>query len=678
MIKKALVGFNLACILLCSCADEMDTDEHYEQIGIIKQGLNSDLSSVKVWIDERMFPNINDEVLNLVEEANQLSAPRAPEHMVFHFGFDENREVIYSGEYEIEKADIITDHSILNSKFKEHLNYNSKLNPLDRIDETLIKRYKEYAESGIDDTIEVLISFVKSINVPKYPIYKEELDKHSKENNTIREKSNRLTEIIGELRFQDLNRRALTISKQTGIEFNHNTLRNDTLLGNFWRTTIRVSDIPTLLERGDISYIEIADNTAPDPTITDYIKDGRDSIKTDQFWNLTKTFNWIGLLDSGVTTNHSVLTPSVIFTRKDCVNAVDNNCSIDANGGTSLLDPSDGNPANHGSSTASILAGNNSLGNNNRGVTNLVVDSFKMSHNNSANYYAAIRAFKAATTEGDKVVLAEMQLNAAMNSTLASAADDAFDAGIAVIAVAGNYGANGAGSVRCPGNAHKVITVGAYDVITRAMESYSGQGPTTDGRIKPDFSVPTKTRAAKPVNGYSSMLPFGGTSGAGPYGAAAAGIVRSIMYQSNGTYYEPGAVYSYLMTSLDRSIFSNIIGSGYLEFDEKANTHVWWGVRTVPSNSSVSIPIYVSSVMSSITHVYASIWWPEEVQQAHNQLSMYMCRPSDNACSGNAWNNTVWQHLGWHTTDNGTWRLNIHNYGNTSQEFYYTFRATYK
>jgi hypothetical protein len=209
------------------------------------------------------------------------------------------------------------------------------------------------------------------------------------------------------------------------------------------------------------------------------------------------------------------------------------------------------------------------------------------------------------------------------------------------------------------------------------MESYSGQGPTSDYRIKPDFSVPTNTKAAKPVISYTQMSLFSGTSGAGPYGASAAGVVRSIMYQSNGTYYEPGAVYSYLMSSLDRSIFSYVIGSGYLEFDNKTNTHVWWGVRTIPANSSLSIPIYVSNSMSSITDVYSSIWWPEEVDQSHNRLTLMICRPSNSSsCSGTTWDNTVWQHIGWHTNDNGTWTINVHNYGSTSQEFYYTFRAT--
>lgn len=665
-MKKIIVIFMTALVLGCQSEAIYTDDNNIEAV-------DQKLLALTKENDRSLEFVLNDEVVSLIEEAQSLSGQRVSEDTVYHFGFNKNREVIYSGQYSIGSDGAETKHSILNPRFNEQIIYNMARSPKERLSEKLHNIYLD--ENDSEDEIDVYISFVQAILLPKYPIYHEEQDKYSDENNAIRIKVNRLTSIISELRYRDISQRVNRLSKMVGYTIPTDSLKGNSFLGNYIKTKIRIKDIPILLRAADVLSISEADDIPPeDPTTTNYIKDGRDTINTDQFWAPNTPTNWVGILDSGVTTNHSVLT-SVVYTKRDCINGVNGDCSVDINGGTSLLDPSDGNPNDHGSSTASIIAGNNSLGNLHRGVTHLIVDSFKMSHNNSANYVAAIRAFGAAINEGDKVTLAEMQFQYGISDPLAIAADEAFDSGVAVIAVAGNYGENGAGTVACPANAHKAMAVGAFDVKTGNMLPLSGQGPTADGRTKPDFSVPSVTKAAKPHLCYTCMDDYKGTSGGGPYAAAAAGIVRSLMYQSTSQYYEPGAVYSYLMSSLDRSINSNIIGGGYLEFSDSDNTHVWWSKKTVAPNSTVTIPIYVSSSMSSITDVWASIWWPEEILQNHNKLSLYIHRPSDNHSSGCAFPTSVWQAIGWHTTDNGTWLMKVHNYGDTSQEFYYTFRA---
>jgi hypothetical protein len=62
------------------------------------------------------------------------------------------------------------------------------------------------------------------------------------------------------------------------------------------------------------------------------------------------------------------------------------------------------------------------------------------------------------------------------------------------------------------------VTIGAVDWRGNALKSYSSQGPTADGRQKPDFVAPTNTRVAGP-NGTRAV---GGTSISAPNAAGAA------------------------------------------------------------------------------------------------------------------------------------------------------------
>jgi serine protease AprX len=60
--------------------------------------------------------------------------------------------------------------------------------------------------------------------------------------------------------------------------------------------------------------------------------------------------------------------------------------------------------------------------------------------------------------------------------------------GILVVTSAGNYGSRGSSSITAPADAKGILAVGATNI---AMEraSFSSQGPTYDGRIKPDVST---------------------------------------------------------------------------------------------------------------------------------------------------------------------------------------------
>lgn len=85
----------------------------------------------------------------------------------------------------------------------------------------------------------------------------------------------------------------------------------------------------------------------------------------------------------------------------------------------------------------------------------------------------------------------------------------------------GPLGGSSASSVPTPGDAAGSITVGAVDWRGNTLKSYSSQGPTLDGRAKPDVVAPTNTR----ILSASGPRSVGGTSNAAPNAAGVAAVL---------------------------------------------------------------------------------------------------------------------------------------------------------
>lgn len=134
-----------------------------------------------------------------------------------------------------------------------------------------------------------------------------------------------------------------------------------------------------------------------------------------------------------------------------------------------------------------------------------------------------------------------------------------------------------ASSILAPANVSSVIAVGAVDhssYLTGPIEPYSSQGPTNDGRTKPDLVAPDNV-----ATGTSPYAPFPGTSGAAPHVSGAAALLLS---------QTPGLSASSLRTELLSQTVpmgsANVFGNGRLVLQAPA------GANLAPTASFVYSP----------------------------------------------------------------------------------------
>jgi len=139
--------------------------------------------------------------------------------------------------------------------------------------------------------------------------------------------------------------------------------------------------------------------------------------------------------------------------------------------------------------------------------------------------------------------------NAAVQNNYSAASQDVdqfmFDhPDFLILFAAGNSGP-GAGTVGSPSTAKNAISVGATQrgTAANAMASFSSCGPTADGRIKPDLTMPGSGIVSARNDGNvgtnnCSTITMSGTSMASPAAAGMAALVRQ--YYTDG-YYPSGA-----------------------------------------------------------------------------------------------------------------------------------------
>lgn len=467
------------------------------------------------------------------------------------------------------------------------------------------------------ETVEqLIISFHEEFKIPRFPdLDPNEARKSEKNQKVLSEVEERIKE-IQERRDEFYDRWLEENSKKYRIE----------VINRFWlinalTVAMPLEAVKQLAMHKEIIYIEprySGEKPPSNPNPNDDVDDGIRRIVSDPYFNLGLTGGYIGLLDTGIRSTHTIFNnPSNIDFLIDC---------------TGDNDPDD-DCWNHGTSSAAIISGNNRMGNAFRGVTAITLDSLKVypAGCGGLDSSAAVDGFERAVRILDRVIVAEMQGGGDQYCAISRAADNAYDSGAVIIAANGNNG-SGAGSVNAPANAHRVIGVGNFDVQTMNQVASQSRGPTSDNRFKPDIQAPTNTETASNANDNAFRI-FSGTSGATPYAAGAAALLRNWLRGSNFSI-DPGQVYAQMILSGQNPYpFNNTIGAGPIELP--TDGWAWWGKVSVSDGMTIDIPLRVSS--STANTFDAALWWPEwcfkfwwmEID-IHDDVDLHIVDPNGN------------------------------------------------
>jgi hypothetical protein len=519
------------------------------------------------------------------------------------------------------------------------------------------------------ETEQVLITFYDELTIPRFPEPDIGKPHTAAVNKTARRQAQQLVREIQARRAAKYEKLTSELGKRYRAK----------IVETFWLIDGVLAEMPLgmvagLAAREDVAYIEPRHSGEKPPqnaNANDDVDNGRARLVSDPYFNLGLTGGFIGLLDTGVRFTHTQFnSPSHIDFRRDCVNGGPN-CT-----GGAGFDPND-DCWDHGTSTAAIITGNARQGNAFRGVTAITLDSFKVYPSGCGflDGAAAVRGFQAAVAALDRVIVAEMQGGGDDLSAISRAADSAFDAGAVVIAANGNNGP-GASTVNTPANAHRVIGVGNFDVQTQNQINSQSRGPAPDGRFKPDIQAPTNTETASNASDTAFQV-FGGTSGATPYAAGAAALLRNWL---RGTSFsiDPGQVYAQLILSGQQPYpFNNTSGAGPLRLP--TDGWAWWGKVSVSNGQTIDIPLGISGANANTLD--GALWWPEWAFQlpligrieVHNDVDLHLIDPGGVIRDSSVSIPSVFERArvaG--RVAAGTWKLRIRGYNvNGSQTVYW-------
>jgi hypothetical protein len=530
-------------------------------------------------------------------------------------------------------------------------------------------KLREWSKTrGKDEGEEVLVTFHDDLTIPRFPDPDPTKLRTAKFNKQCQREAARLVADIIERRAG----RYRTLSRDLQQKYKAKVLEPFWLISGA-RVRMPLSAARALAARDDVAYIEPRHSGEAPPqnaNPNDDVADGRARIVSDPYFGLGLTGGFIGLLDTGMRFSHVQFnTPSHIAFRRDCVNG-----GATCTAGTGF-DPSD-DCWNHGTSSAAIITGNARQGADFRGVSAITLDSFKVypAGCGGLDSNAAVRAFQVAVSVLDRVIVAEMQGSGDDLSAISAAADAAFDAGAVIIAANGNNGP-AASTVNTPANAHRVIGVGNFDVQTGNQIPGQSRGPAPDGRFKPDIQAPTNTETASSASDTAFRV-FGGTSGATPYAAGAAALLRNWLRGTSSSI-DPGQVYAQLILSGQQpSPFNNTSGAGPLRLP--TNGLAWWGKVSVSNGQTIDIPIAVSG--GNANTLDAALWWPEFVFrlpligrfEIHNDIDLYLVDPGGTVRASSLSIPSVFERArvaG--AVRNGQWKVRIRGYNVSGSQTVY-------
>ncbi len=496
------------------------------------------------------------------------------------------------------------------------------------------------------------------------------------------------------------------VRQLAGVVLEEYTMGNAIVARMPLKAAIEVSDLPRVIHVMP-RYVEgeAPDSYGnPDADPLNDVDDGRSRIHSDPF-SAYGGSGYVALLDTGVRRTHQLLYESAsspnnrIRLWKDCLCGGDD-CE-DVGNPQCPYEPGDrAMGTGHGTKTASILSGRNTqLGTRYIGVTSAKIDSWAVYPTIGwPDAAVVIKAVERAVWHGARVIVAELQLDAAFNSAVATAFDNAYDQGVIVVAANGNFGYTEedcsdwplGGSVRCPANAHKVLGVGYYNVkdpseytcgMDNGDEMRQSLGPTTDGRVKPDLRMPTRSETGCRLSDSCIDL-FAHTSGATPYAAGAA-LLTYNFFNANQMLPSPGKIYAALLAfghSPELSyFFQYFFGADQVRLGEPTGSTWITGMRYVSNGENEDFMFPVTTGHECDLH--AAIWWPETASGNHSDVDLYVFNGSGNEVISSTDDDSIFERGkidGALTASTSYWRFRMHgaNVPSWATVYYFLYYRT--
>ena len=391
----------------------------------------------------------------------------------------------------------------------------------------------------------------------------------------------------------------------------------------------------------DIAQLPFVENIWPDLEVHAMLDTSVGDIGAKYVWD---TYGYdgsgitIAIIDTGIDASHVALDdldddpttwdPKVIAF-KDFVNGLDD---LDASDGMDAYDDN-----GHGTHVAGIAAGTGAPDYLYIGVApkaNLVGIKV-LDSSGSGTLSDVIAGIEWAVENKDvyNIRVINLSLGASVTtadgtSPVAIAVDKAVLAGIVTCVAAGNDGP-APGSISTPGDAHLAITVGAAfdsgEGTKGAVASFSSQGPTDDGRVKPDITAPGVDIMAPEANTVDGYIEYSGTSMATPHVAGAV----ALLLQANPNL-DPAQVKYILTRTTQVDYYSgtpdNTEGYGYIDIaaavanidalsDDLISTSVSIDLTySVDQRGrrvfgyTIYIDLYVSDGISGVPYIWVLVW----------------------------------------------------------------------
>ena len=324
--------------------------------------------------------------------------------------------------------------------------------------------------------------------------------------------------------------------------------------------------IERLSERDDVASIEIDSQMHIMEDYSIQVSQGQIDAATSEIKRINATKVW-GLEIDGTGINVSVIDTGIYAAHPDISGRVIKWVDYIGSSGSPYDDQG------HGTHVAGTVGGNGSSGTTTGVAPNVSLFGAKVLDSTGSGYTSDIVSGIEWSVD-NKADIISLSLSGGRSQAMTTAINNAINAGVTVIAAAGNCGLEddplycpiwGNGSISFPAGEKNVIAVGAVDSSDN-IASFSSRGPiTVDSEVltKPDVSAPgVCIDSLSYIGGYA--LCWDGTSMATPHVSGAAALLLQTA-KRQGTILTPAQVKSILEnTSIDlgASGKDNIFGAG--------------------------------------------------------------------------------------------------------------------